>query len=221
MEAGPYAGQLTRAALDASSNSPKRDSNTSSSPLPPPPIAATLPGAGSPPSPEAPRPDRSGVKRLDRSGLKRLDRSAFTWPLPREGGSRARPPPPLRGGGEACAGGGVRAPGSICGGAGRVRAGRTLCRGTSHIKYPGHCAGVPHIRSTPDTVQGYLTYEVPRTLCRGTSLWRGGSGRAGPTLHQGKPEIAPPFWCRGTSLIGKRNPLGPYRRPVPRVLGES
>ena len=40
-------------------------------------------------------------------------------------------------------------------------------------------------------------------------------------LHQGKPEIAPPFWYRGTSLIRKRTPLGPYRRPVPRVLGES
>jgi hypothetical protein len=24
---------------------------------------------------------------------------------------------------------------------------------------------------------------------------------------------------RGTSLAGKRNPLGPYRRPMPRVLG--
>ena len=26
---------------------------------------------------------------------------------------------------------------------------------------------------------------------------------------------------RGTSLIRKRNPLGPYRRPMPRVLGGS
>ena len=26
---------------------------------------------------------------------------------------------------------------------------------------------------------------------------------------------------RGTSLTRKRNPLGPYRRPVPRVLGGS
>ena len=26
---------------------------------------------------------------------------------------------------------------------------------------------------------------------------------------------------RGTSLERKRNPLGPYRRPMPRVLGES
>ena len=26
---------------------------------------------------------------------------------------------------------------------------------------------------------------------------------------------------RDTSLIRKRTPLGPYRRPVPRVLGES
>ena len=25
--------------------------------------------------------------------------------------------------------------------------------------------------------------------------------------------------CRVTSLIGKRNPLGPYRRPMPTVLG--
>jgi hypothetical protein len=24
--------------------------------------------------------------------------------------------------------------------------------------------------------------------------------------------------CRGTSLIRKRNPIDPYRRPVPRVL---
>ena len=27
--------------------------------------------------------------------------------------------------------------------------------------------------------------------------------------------------CRGTSLARKRNPLGPYRRPMPRVLGGS
>jgi len=26
---------------------------------------------------------------------------------------------------------------------------------------------------------------------------------------------------RGTSLIRKRNPQGPYRKPVPRILGES
>ena len=26
---------------------------------------------------------------------------------------------------------------------------------------------------------------------------------------------------RGASLIRKRTPLGPYRRPMPRVLGES
>ena len=26
---------------------------------------------------------------------------------------------------------------------------------------------------------------------------------------------------RGTSLIRKRSPLGPYRRPMPRVVGES
>ena len=26
---------------------------------------------------------------------------------------------------------------------------------------------------------------------------------------------------RGTSLTGKRTPLGPYRRPMPRVLGGS
>ena len=29
------------------------------------------------------------------------------------------------------------------------------------------------------------------------------------------------FQYRGTSLIKKRTPLGPYRRLMPRVLGES
>ena len=27
--------------------------------------------------------------------------------------------------------------------------------------------------------------------------------------------------CRGTSLMRKRTPLGPYRTPMPRVLGGS
>ena len=27
--------------------------------------------------------------------------------------------------------------------------------------------------------------------------------------------------CRGTSLTRKCTPVGPYRRPMPRVLGES
>ena len=30
-----------------------------------------------------------------------------------------------------------------------------------------------------------------------------------------------PWAYRGTSLIRKCTPLGPYRRPVPRVLGET
>ena len=33
------------------------------------------------------------------------------------------------------------------------------------------------------------------------------------------PAIHPRVSYKGTSLTGKRNPLGPYRRPVPRVLG--
>ena len=44
------------------------------------------------------------------------------------------------------------------------------------------------------------------------------------TLYSETPErnlcdrVAP---YRGNSRIRKRTPLGPYRRPVPRVLGES
>ena len=33
------------------------------------------------------------------------------------------------------------------------------------------------------------------------------------------PDLDRPGWCWGVSLIRKRNPLGPYCRPVPRVLG--
>ena len=35
------------------------------------------------------------------------------------------------------------------------------------------------------------------------------------------PRVFPNAAYRGTSLIRKRTPLGPYRRPVPRVLGWS
>ena len=39
------------------------------------------------------------------------------------------------------------------------------------------------------------------------------------TLERGHAHTLTPN-CRGTSFIRKRTPLGPYRRPVPRVLGE-
>ena len=43
-------------------------------------------------------------------------------------------------------------------------------------------------------------------------------------LRQGPPFCVPTELLRaymGTSLTRKRTPLGPYRRPVPRVLGGS
>jgi len=40
-----------------------------------------------------------------------------------------------------------------------------------------------------------------------------------PTYQHGYPFTGGGY--RGTSLIRKRTPLGPYRRPVPRVLGVS
>ena len=39
---------------------------------------------------------------------------------------------------------------------------------------------------------------------------------AGP--HVAIAQLVP---CRGTSLVRKSTPLGPYRRPMPRLLGES
>ena len=41
-----------------------------------------------------------------------------------------------------------------------------------------------------------------------------GSQQTGPSKREGD-------MYRGTSLERKRTPLGPYRRPMPRVLGES
>ena len=40
-------------------------------------------------------------------------------------------------------------------------------------------------------------------------------------LFQLAEDVAWPETYRGTSLTRKRTPLGPYRRPVPRVLGGS
>ena len=45
-----------------------------------------------------------------------------------------------------------------------------------------------------------------------------------PSLPPRQPPPSPPAHrelYRGTSLIRKRTPLGPYRRPMPRVLGWS
>ena len=40
-------------------------------------------------------------------------------------------------------------------------------------------------------------------------------------IAKNAPAVSRVFRYRGTSLARKRNPLGPYRRPMPRVVGES
>ena len=47
-----------------------------------------------------------------------------------------------------------------------------------------------------------------------------GIGREGPTASLGSKVAPLPLeGYRGTSLVGKRTPLGPYLRTMPRVLG--
>ena len=43
----------------------------------------------------------------------------------------------------------------------------------------------------------------------------------GQVVARAMPLVHIPHYFRGTSLTKKRTPLRPYRRPVPRVLGES
>ena len=79
-------------------------------------------------------------------------------------------------------------------------------------------------------VQGYLTCKTthpPRTLPQGYLGSLGGPSGvnvlswARYPCSYGRPINLIQVVYRGTSLVRQRTPLGPYRRPMPRVLGRS
>jgi len=113
----------------------------------------------------------------------------------------------------------------------------TYRRGLCRESYGGPRGAFLHGGAPTAAVQGFLADKKPHhprtlqteyaqgpmmVLCRGAISYERGTPLLSPTNNErpSLPPTRPPCMhpCRGTSIIRKRTPLGPYRRPMPRVL---